>query len=106
MSVEDITEATFDEKVMKSGMPVLVDVWATWCGPCRAFSPIFEELSSDYEGRVKFVKVDADANENLAAKYNITSIPSTLLIENGKLKAVSVGAVPKEALKKWIDKNL
>ncbi len=106
MSVTDVTEATFEEQVMKSGIPVLVDVWAEWCGPCRMFSPIIEEVSADYDGKVKFVKVDADSNENIAVKYNITSIPSILLMVKGQLKAMGVGAMPKEALKKWIDKNL
>ena len=106
MSVTDVTDATFDKEVMKSDIPIVVDIWASWCGPCRAFSPIFEELSSDYEGRVKFAKVDADANEEITRKYNIMSIPTTLLIKKGELKAMNIGAIPKEALKKWIDKNL
>ncbi len=106
MSVEDVNEKDFEEKVLKSKIPVIVDVWAPWCGPCRIYSPIIEEVSNDYEGKIKFVKVDADENENIAARYGIMSIPTTLLIENGKVKAQSVGAVPKEVLKKWIDKNL
>jgi len=106
VSVEDVNEKDFEEKVLKSKIPVIVDVWAPWCGPCRIYSPIIEEVSNDYEGKIKFVKVDADENENIAARYGIMSIPTTLLIENGKVKAQSVGAVPKEVLKKWIDKNL
>ncbi len=106
MSVTDVTEATFEEKVMKSNIPVLIDVWAAWCGPCRALSPIIEEVSADYEGKVTFVKVDADSNEKIAERYNITSIPSILLVVKGRLKAMGVGAMQKEALKKWIDKNL
>ncbi len=106
MSVKDVNEKEFEEEVLKSNVPVLVDVWATWCGPCRMYSPIVEEVSNDYDGKIKFVKVDADENENIAAKYGIMSIPTTLLIEKGKVKAQSVGAVPKEVLKKWIEKNL
>ena len=106
MSVKDVNEKEFEEEVLKSKTPVLVDVWATWCGPCRMYSPIVDEVSEEYKDKLKFVKVDADENENIAAKYGIMSIPTTLLIENGKLKAQSVGAVPKEMLKKWIDKNL
>ncbi len=106
MSVKDVNEKEFEEEVLKSKTPVLVDVWATWCGPCRMYSPIVDEVSEEYKDKLKFVKVDADENENIAAKYGIMSIPTTLLIENGKLKAQSVGAVPKEVLKKWIDKNL
>jgi len=106
MGVNSITEANFDAEVLKSKTPVLVDVWATWCGPCRFYGPIVEDVSKDYEGKVKFVKVDADENQNIAVKYNVMSIPTTLLIENGKVKATQVGAVPKETLKKWIDKNI
>ncbi len=106
MAVSDVNEASFEEEVIKSKMPVLVDIWATWCGPCRIFSPIIEEVSKEYEGKVKFVKVDADANEGIARRYNIMSIPTALLIVNGKTKAMNVGAVPKDTLKKWIDKNL
>ena len=106
MSVSDVNEADFESEVLKSKLPVVVDVWAAWCGPCRMFSPIFEELSSEYDGRARFAKLNADENEKIAAKFNIMSIPTTLLIENGKLKAMNVGAVPREALRKWIDKNL
>jgi thioredoxin 1 len=106
MSVSDVTEATFDEEVVKSPIPVAVDVWAEWCGPCRLFSPIFEELSGDFDGKVKFVKLNSDENEKLAIKFNIMSIPTTLLLVKGEIKAMNVGAVPKEALKKWIEKNL
>jgi len=91
---------------LKSKVPVLVDVWATWCGPCRMYSPIVDEVSEEYKDKLKFVKVDADENESIAVRYGIMSIPTTLLIENGKVKAQSVGAVPKEVLKKWIDRNL
>ncbi len=80
MSVKDVNEKEFEEEVLKSNVPVLVDVWATWCGPCRMYSPIVEEVSNDYDGKIKFVKVDADENENIAAKYGIMSIPTTLLI--------------------------
>ncbi len=106
MSVTDVDEASFNEEVVKSSVPVVVDMWAEWCGPCRVFSPVIDEVSAEYNGKVKFVKVNVDDNENLAKKYNIMSIPTTLLMEGGKLKAMNVGAVPKEALKKWIEKNL
>ncbi len=106
MSVNVVTESNFDAEVLKSKTPVVVDIWATWCGPCRFYGPIVEDVSKDYDGKLKFVKIDADENQNIAAKYNIMSIPTTLLVEHGKVKAMQVGAVPKETLKKWIDKNL
>ncbi|MCL5430148.1 MAG: thioredoxin [Candidatus Marsarchaeota archaeon] len=106
MSVTDVSESGFEKEVLKSAIPVVVDVWAEWCGPCRMYSPILEETSKDYEGKLKFVKIDADANQGIAEKFNIMSIPTTMLFEGGKLKAMQVGAVPKEALKKWIEKNI
>ncbi|MGC8496209.1 MAG: thioredoxin [Candidatus Micrarchaeia archaeon] len=106
MSVIDVNEADFEKEVLKSNVPVVVDVWAEWCGPCRFFSPIIDETAKDYEGKVKFVKLNADYNASIAAKYGIMAIPTTLLIKDGKIKAMNVGAVPKETLKKWIDSNL
>ncbi len=106
MSVTDISEDNFENEVLKSSMPVIVDVWAEWCGPCRFYSPIIDEVSNEYHGRIKFVKVDADSNEKIVERYNITSIPTTLLIKDGQVKAMNVGAIPKEALKKWISKNM
>jgi len=76
------------------------------CGPCRFYGPIIDEVSKDYEGKIKFVKVNADENEKIVTKYNIQSIPTTLLVKNGELKAMNVGAVPKDTLKKWIEKNM
>ena len=105
-TIIDITEDKFDEEVLNSKIPVVVDVWATWCGPCRMYSPIIEEASKDYEGKIKFVKVDADTNQRIDEKYGIMSIPTTLLIKDGKLKATQVGAVPKAVLKKWIESNI
>jgi thioredoxin 1 len=106
MSVSDANESNFESEVMKSKVPVVVDVWAEWCGPCRMYSPVVDEVSAEYEGKIKFVKVNADDNDKIASRFNIMSIPTTLLIENGKLKAMNVGAIPKEALKKWIEKNI
>ncbi|MCL5434757.1 MAG: thioredoxin [Candidatus Marsarchaeota archaeon] len=106
MAVADVNSKDFEDEVLKSKIPVIVDIWAEWCGPCRMFSPIIDEVSEEYKGKVKFVKLNADENEAIAAKYNIMSIPTALLIEKGDVKAVNVGAIPKESLKKWIDSNL
>lgn len=106
MSVIDVTEKTFESEVLKSDVPVVADVWATWCGPCRIFSPIIEEVSGQYGGKIKFVKIDADENQSIAEKYGIMSIPTTLLFVKGQVKAQNVGAVPKETLRAWIDRNL
>ncbi len=105
-AVESVTDASFDAEVLKSGAPVVVDVWATWCGPCRMYSPVIEEVAKEYKGKIRFVKLDADENEKTVQKYEIMSIPTTLLVEKGQVKAVNVGAIPKDALKKWIQKNL
>lgn len=106
MSVIDVNESTFETEVLKSDIPVVVDIWAEWCGPCRIYSPVIDEVSKDYEGKIKFVKLDADTNEKLMEKFNVMSIPTTLLIENGNIKAMNVGAIPKDTLKKWISKSL
>jgi thioredoxin len=106
MVVIDVNEANFEAEVLKSKIPVLVDIWATWCGPCRIYSPIVDEVSKDYAGKVKFVKIDADENEKIAMKYNVQSIPTTLLMDKGVVKAMNIGAVPKETLKRWIEKSL
>jgi len=106
MAVIDVNDANFDAEVLDSKTPVIVDIWAEWCGPCRMYSPVIDEVSKDYEGKIKFVKVNADDSEKVVQKYNVTSIPTTLLVKDGQIKAMNVGAVPREALKKWISGNL
>ncbi|MEY4861204.1 MAG: hypothetical protein RL059_903 [Bacteroidota bacterium] len=97
MAVE-ITDSNFDELVMNSTQPVVVDFWAEWCGPCRIIGPVIEELSKEYEGRAIVGKVDVDANSEVSAKFNVRSIPTVLFIQNGVVVDKSVGAVPKAAL--------
>ncbi len=106
MSVIEVNEENFEKEVLQSQTPVIVDVWAEWCGPCRMYSPVVDEISKEYEGKIKFVKLNADEAQRIDAQYGIMSIPTTLLIINGKLKAQTVGAIPKSMLKKWIDENL
>ncbi len=102
----EITSQNFDAEVLKSPVPVVVDYWASWCGPCRIFSPIIEEVSKQYGTKVKFGKLNTDENTDIASRYNIMSIPTVLLYEKGEVKAMSVGALPKDSFKKWLDKNL
>jgi thioredoxin 1 len=106
MSITDVTEANFEKQVLKSNVPVVVDIWAEWCGPCRLYAPIIEEVSKDYEGKVKFFKMNADENQKTLEKYDIMSIPTTLLMENGIVKAMNIGAISKDALRKWLKSNL
>lgn len=102
----EVTDDTFDQEVLKSDKPVLVDFWAEWCGPCRMVSPIVEELAEEYDGKAKFAKVDVDENADISMEYNIRSIPSLLLFKDGEVVDQVVGAVPKSQLKKKLDDQL
>jgi thioredoxin 1 len=101
-----VTDATFERDVLAANTPVLVDFWATWCGPCRAIGPVIEELASDYAGRAKVAKVDVDANPQMAARYGITSIPSLLIFKNGQVVDKVIGAVSKTTLAAKLDSQL
>lgn len=103
MAVTVLTEANFEEEAMKSEVPVLIDFWASWCGPCRMVSPIVDELSDELAGAVKVCKVNVDEESGLAAKYGVMSIPTLLLMKNGEVAATSVGARPKEDIRKQLD---
>ena len=97
MSLE-ITDANFDELVIKSDKPVLVDLWAEWCGPCRMVGPIVEELAKEYDGKAVIGKMNVDFNPNISVKYGVRNIPTLLFFKNGQLVDKQVGAVPKSAL--------
>ncbi len=102
----DVSDAQFEAEVLKSPLPVLVDFWAPWCGPCRMVAPIVEELAEEYHGRVKFVKVNTDENLDTAMRYGIRSIPTLLLFKDGQLVGSVIGFRPKSELKKLIEKAL
>jgi thioredoxin 1 len=98
-----VNEKTFDGEVLKSDLPVLVDFWAEWCGPCRLIAPLVEELASEYSGRVKVAKVDVDDNQNLAIRYNIMSIPTLGVFRGGEMIDRIVGYMPKGELRRRLD---
>lgn len=98
-----VTDSTFEEEVLKSDLPVLVDFWAPWCGPCLMIAPMLEELAQEYDGRMKVVKLNVDVNPVTAAKYGIFSIPSVLLFKGDKVATQIVGAVPKKHFVEKLD---
>ena len=101
-----ITDQNFQTEVLGSDTPVLVDFWATWCGPCRAIAPAVEQLAAEYKGKVKVGKMDIDAHQDAPAKYGVMSIPTLLLFKNGVVADQIIGAVPKAKLEAMIKKSL
>jgi thioredoxin 1 len=93
----EVNDSNFEEVVVKSGKPVLVDFWAEWCGPCRMIAPIIEEISHEFEGKALVVKCDVDSSPNVAMKYSIRNIPTVLFFKEGKIADKQVGAVPKNS---------
>ena len=103
MATMAVTDATFDAEVRQSAIPVVVDFWAEWCGPCKQIGPALEELSDAYAGKVKIVKVNVDENPGLPAQMGVRGIPTLFLFKNGQPVSNKVGAAPKAALQNWIE---
>ena len=98
----EFTDANFETEVLKSDLPVLVDFWAEWCGPCKMIAPTIEQLAGEYEGKLKVGKIDVDVHQQMAMKYNVRGIPTLLIFKNGEPAGMQVGAKPKGALADWI----
>lgn len=101
--VRQISDASFDSDVLQADVPVLIDFWAPWCGPCKAIAPVVEELAGEYDGRLKVVKMNVDDNPQTPAQYGVRGIPNLILFKSGEVKQQIVGAVPKGHLVKAID---
>ena len=106
MSLTHTTDETFDQDVIQSDQPVLLDFWAEWCGPCKMIGPILGELSEEYADKVKIVKLNVDENNNTAIQYAVRSIPTLILFKDGQVQAQHIGAAAKGQLKQFIDSNL
>lgn len=101
-NISAVSDATFDSEVLQSPLPVLIDFWAPWCGPCRAIAPIVDELAGEYAGKLKIVKMNVDENPRTPAQYGVRGIPNLILFKNGTVQQQIVGAVPKAHLVKAI----
>ena len=104
--IKHTTDATFNIDVIEADKPVLVDYWAEWCGPCKMIAPILDEVSKDYDGRLKIAKMNVDENRDVPAKYGIRGIPTLMLFKGGQLAATKVGALSKAQLKAFLDDHL
>ncbi len=103
--IQAITDNSFEAEVLRSSTPVLVDFWATWCGPCKALTPKLQELSGTYDGKVKFVKIDVDANPETAGRFGIRGIPTLIVFKNGQMVDQLVGNQPKEVIENVLQKH-
>ena len=105
-NVTQVSDASFDGDILKSDVPVLVDFWAPWCGPCRSVAPIVDDLATQYAGKIKVAKINVDESTDVATRYQITSIPTFILFKNGEVADRVLGAMPRSEFIKFIDRNL
>lgn len=103
-AVQEVTDSNFEQSVLKSEQPVIVDFWATWCGPCKALSPFVDELAQAYNGKAKVYKMDVDRNNATPMRYGVRGIPTLLIFKGGKVQEQIVGYVPKDTIQKALDK--
>src|SRR6195256_1917189 len=104
--IHHVSDATFEPEVLKSDVPVLVDYWAEWCGPCKAIAPVLEEVAKDYSGKLKVAKINVDENQEIPKKYGIRGIPTLMLFKNGNVEAQKVGSLSKSQLTAFLDSNI
>ncbi len=104
--IKHVSDASFESDVLQSGVPVLVDYWAEWCGPCKMIAPILDEVSAAYEGKLQIAKMNVDENRDVPAKFGIRGIPTLMIFKNGQLAATKVGAMSKAQLTAFIDQQL
>jgi len=105
-NIKHVTDASFEPEVLQSDVPVLVDYWADWCGPCKAIAPVLEEVAKDYAGKLKVAKLNVDENQEVPKKYGIRGIPTLMLFKNGNIEAQKVGALSKSQLTAFLDSNI
>jgi len=106
VNIVNITDQTFEQDALNADIPVLVDFWAEWCGPCKAITPILEEIAGEYVGKIKIAKLNIDENTETPAKYGVRGIPTLILMKNGHVEATKVGALSKSQLTAFIDSHL
>jgi thioredoxin 1 len=104
--IHHVSDATFEPEVLKSDVPVLVDYWAEWCGPCKAIAPVLDEVAKEYSGKLKVAKVNVDENQETPKKYGVRGIPTLMLFKNGNVEAQKVGSLSKSQLTAFLDSNI
>ncbi|OGA04691.1 MAG: thioredoxin [Betaproteobacteria bacterium RIFCSPLOWO2_02_FULL_62_17] len=105
-NIKQVTDDSFESDVLKSAVPVLVDYWAEWCGPCKAIAPLLEEVAREYNGKITVAKVNVDENQQIPQKYGIRGIPTLMLFKGGNIEATKVGALSKSQLSAFLDSNI